>query len=68
MIKYENECCDCATPAYPCIGELCPNRRVPHYYCDECRSECDGEYEHLYEYYGEELCLDCIEKRLTKVK
>lgn len=64
MIKYENECCDCATPAYPCIGELCPHRRVPHYYCDECKEE----HEAVYEYEDEELCIECIEKRLEKVK
>ena len=63
MIEYENECCDCAVPAYPCRGPSCPNRRVPHYYCDEC-----GEESTTYEFDGEELCLECIEKRLQKVK
>lgn len=64
MIKYENECCDCAVPAYPCIGESCRRRRVPHYYCDNC----GGEYEDIYEFEGEELCIECIEQKLTKVK
>ena len=64
MIKYENECCDCAVPAYPCIGEGCPNRNVPHYYCDECGEE---SYD-LYEFDGQQLCIDCIEKRLKKVE
>jgi hypothetical protein len=63
MIKYENECCGCATPNYPCIGESCPNRRVPHRYCDEC-----GEEDTLYEYDGEELCIECIKERLEEVK
>lgn len=55
MIRYENECCDCATGAYPCMGNQCPNLHVPHYYCDEC-----GEEDTLYEYDGRELCADCL--------
>jgi len=62
MVKYENECCDCAVPAYPCLGSSCPNRHVPHYYCDECKDETN-----LYEFDGKELCIDCIEKKLEPV-
>ena len=49
MITYENECCGCAVPAYPCMGSTCPNRNVPYLYCDKCKEEveklykCDGE-------------------------
>ncbi len=64
MIRYENECCDCASPAYPCIGEHCARRRTPHYYCDECKEE----FEDIYEYEDAELCIGCIEQKLTKVK
>ena len=59
MVKYENECVDCGLP---CIGITCPYRRVPHYYCDECKDETD-----IYEFDNEELCINCIEKRLDKV-
>lgn len=62
MVVYENECCDCAVPGYPCRGSACPLRHVPHYYCDECGDETE-----LYEYDGEQLCIDCIEKRLEPV-
>jgi hypothetical protein len=62
MVKYENECCSCAVPAYPCLGSDCPNRNVPHYYCDEC-----GDETQLYEWGGQELCIDCLEKYLDKV-
>lgn len=62
MIKYEDECVGCSALGLPCYGITCPNRNVPHLYCDEC-----GEEAELYEFDGEELCLDCIEKRLTKV-
>ena len=64
MVIYENECCDCAVPAYPCLGSSCPNRHVKHYYCDECGEDV----EKLYEFDDEELCLDCIEKRLEVVE
>lgn len=36
MIEYVNECCDCSSPGYPCIGEACSNRNVPRYRCDVC--------------------------------
>lgn len=62
MIRYENDCCGCAAPGYPCMGESCPMRQSPHYYCDECGAEKD-----LYDYDGEELCADCIVGRLRKV-
>ena len=64
MITYENECCGCAVPAYPCMGDACPNRHVPHLYCDRCKEEVDT----LYEYEGEQVCVDCILKSLDKVK
>ena len=64
MVTYENECCDCAVPGYPCLGSSCPNRHVKHYYCDEC----GDDVEKLYRFDGEELCSDCIEKRLEVVE
>ena len=64
MVTYENECCDCAVPGYPCLGSSCPNRHVKHYYCDDCRDDV----EKLYLFEGEELCLDCIENRLEVVE
>ena len=64
MVIYENECCDCAVPGYPCLGNSCPNRHVKHYYCDDCRDDV----EKLYRFDGEELCIDCIEKRLEVVE
>lgn len=62
MIKIINECCDCAVPAYPCLGSACPRRNVPHYYCDKCKDE-----ERLYYYEGQELCIGCIEDLLEEV-
>lgn len=59
MVEYENECLGCDNG---CIGYACPNRKAPHYYCDEC-----GEEETLYKYDGEELCIECIKMRLEVV-
>ena len=55
MIKYENHCCDCAVPAYPCIGDGCPNMNVPVYYCDFCDNDTCAEYD----IEGEHYCEDC---------
>lgn len=61
MIKYENECVGCP-PEMGCMGSSCPNRNVPRFYCDKCKEE-----EELYEFDGEQLCIECIKERLVKV-
>lgn len=66
MIKYEDECCSCAVPGYPCLGSECPNRNVPHYYCDRCGDEVEAEDLYIDEYNGGELCFDCIYGTLKK--
>lgn len=62
MIRYFDECLGCAVPAYPCMGDSCPNRHVPHYYCNDCGNETK-----LYEFEGEQLCIKCVENRLDPV-
>ena len=59
MKRLEDECVDCGLP---CLGNSCPNRNVPRFYCDDC-----GDEAQLYDFDGEELCISCIEKRLDKV-
>lgn len=59
MKRVENDCVGCELH---CLGDSCPYRNVTHYYCDDC-----GEELQLYEFDGEEPCIDCIEKRLKKV-
>ena len=61
MKEFENECVNCGV--IPCLGNKCPNRNVLRYCCDECKEE-----EELYYYDGQELCIDCIIKRLEKVE
>lgn len=60
MVKYKDECLHCDTV---CIGDCCPNRRVPHCYCDNC-----GEEEKLYEFDGRQLCRDCVIRLLDEVE
>lgn len=55
-IRYENRCCDCAVPAYPCLGDSCGLRRYKVLYCDKCESEVDR----LYKYDGQEICEECL--------
>ena len=61
MTRYENQCCDCAVPGYPCRGDLCDLRHVPVFVCDEC----GRDEERLYVLDGEELCYNCKERRLN---
>lgn len=62
-IRYENECVGCP-PDMGCLGSACPNRRVPHLYCDKCKNEVDD----LYDYDDKQICLDCIVKQLKKIE
>lgn len=64
MIQIENDCCGCAVPVYPCLSDSCHLKHAKHYYCDECESEVDI----LYQFEGEELCGECILKRLEVVE
>ena len=65
MIKYENYCCDCSAPGYPCVGSLCPNINVPVYYCDACENETPAKYlidnEHYCEVHAKQYMQDCFD-------
>ena len=65
-LVYEDECCGCAVPSYPCMGSACPNRNVKHYYCD---GDCGEEFSpsELYDFDGDMLCVDCLVKQFRKV-
>ena len=61
-MKYEsNECCDCAVPGYPCLGDSCSLRHVPRYRCDTCGAD-DLSEDDIKEVDGQHLCLECYEK------
>lgn len=61
-IRYEDDCCNCAVPGYPCTGE---HKHVPHYDCDDCGEEFHPT--ELYHFEGEMLCVDCLVKQFEKV-
>ena len=63
MVKYESECVGCNSIFHNCMGTMCPHFSVPVFYCDECGEEA----EELYEFDGEQLCINCIKDRLEKV-
>lgn len=63
MIVYENECCGCAVPGYPCIGKSCSRLRVPRLYCDRCECEEDK----LYDVDGEQVCEDCLREMFDTI-
>lgn len=63
MTKYENHCCDCAVPGYPCLGSACPFINVPVSYCDKCKCEIDGD---VYEVDGYDLCEECLKDKYRK--
>lgn len=65
---YEDECCGCAVPGYPCLGSACPNRNVPHYFCDKCEDEFEPEELYYDDVTDEELCTRCFLKRYKTVK
>jgi hypothetical protein len=62
MIVTENECVGCP-PDMGCIGTSCPYWAVTRLYCDECDDEAE-----LYWFEDEQLCIDCIIKRLERVE
>lgn len=68
MIQETNDCVGCATEGYRCLGDICSYRHTKHYICDMCGQEIDPEYESLYKFDGEELCLDCLIEKIPKVR
>lgn len=64
MVRYENHCCDCATPAYPCRGSSCPLVRVEVHYCDN--PKCGGQLDEIFEVDGGEYCEECLKDMFRK--
>jgi hypothetical protein len=66
MVRYENHCCHCAVPGYPCRGSACPNINVPVHYCDNPKCGAELPDDGIYEVDDEELCEDCLKERFLK--
>lgn len=64
MVAYENDCVGCE-PWMGCLGDACPYRNVPYYYCDECGDECDPEELHWVD--GKMICEDCLFEMFPKI-
>ena len=62
MIKYEDECVGCP-PEMGCLGNSCPNKNVPYYYCDICGEVVDS----YFDINGEMVCNDCAHNLLTEM-
>lgn len=60
----ENRCCGCAVPVYPCLGDSCSLRHCRVLYCDKCKDEVDK----LYDFYGEEICEECLLKEFEVIE
>lgn len=62
MVVFENECVGCPTEM-GCYGQSCPNRNVPHYFCDKCGKEIMDDYDKItegdFDYHSE--CIDTEE-------
>lgn len=63
MIRYEDGCCDCSVPGFPCDNS-CPLRHYPVYYCDKCGDDCMT----LYWFDGMQLCESCVLSELEEVE
>ena len=63
MITYEDECVGCSA-GLGCMGSACPNRNVPHLYCDKC----EDDVEKLYKYDGYEICEECLLKEFEVIE
>lgn len=66
MIQYQNDCCDCSSPGFPCIGSRCELLHAPHYFCDMCGEEVGDD--ELYWFEGQQLCSYCIISGLEVVR
>lgn len=58
----ENECVGCP-PEMGCMGSACPYCNVERFYCDKCKEETT-----LHDYYGLELCENCILKQFPIIE
>lgn len=67
MMYEVNECCDCAAPGYPCLGNACEMRHQTRYECDRCGTDDLTEYE-IHHVDGEDLCDECFEEEERKEK
>lgn len=64
MVKYEDECVGCSDLGLSCLGSTCPNRNVPHFYCDDCGEEYSPDELYTDPNSEDVYCKDCILSKL----
>lgn len=57
MLIHEDDCVGCP-PGLGCLGDGCPHRNVPHWFCDECEAEVSRKELRILN--GKQLCWDCF--------
>lgn len=58
MIKWESNCSGCFDSDGYCVG-FCPHKKFRVLTCDSCGDDVDE----LYDFYGEQVCRDCLLKK-----
>lgn len=66
MREVTDECLGCTSIGLPCVGEGCLLKRTTHYYCDRCEEEFEPK--ELYQYEGEEVCIECLLKDFERIE
>ena len=64
MYYETNECCGCAVPGYPCIGDSCHLRHTRHYSCDICDEPIESGK--VYKLGLDDCCEGCIIEALCE--
>ena len=58
MLKYVDDCVSCP-PELGCLGNSCPKKNIPVYYCDICEEEMAD-----YHVDGQDICEDCLNEHI----
>ena len=68
MVVFENQCTGCSDLGIPCLGNCCPNRRVPVFYCDNhnCSSSHEGT-DRLFKVGDSQLCMSCVQALAERI-
>lgn len=61
MIKITDGCVDCGLP---CLGNSCPHHKEVHLFCDFCKTETN----HLFKYFDDHYCADCLTEEVSPIK
>ena len=60
MLKYVDDCVSCP-PELGCLGNGCPKKNIPVYYCDICEEEIAD-----YHADGQDICEYCLKEHIDE--